>query len=53
METNIHESFHNFINESDVFDEETSELLFADGTEYTLRQFIKIAKKSVEGREHV
>ena len=48
---NIHESFQNFINESDVYDEQTRELLFADDTEYTLRQFIKIAKKSAEGRE--
>ncbi|MDA8988644.1 hypothetical protein N9F93_00050 [bacterium] len=48
---NIHESFQNFINESDVYDEQTRELLFADGTKYTLRQFIKIAKKSAEGRE--
>ena len=44
-------SYNNFINESDVFDEQTRELLFADGTEYTLRQFIKIAKKSAEGKE--
>lgn len=51
MDMNIHESFQNFINESDVYDEQTRELLFADGTEYTLRQFIKIAKKSAEGRE--
>lgn len=44
-------SLKNFINESDVFDAETRELLFADNTEYTLRQFIKIAKKSVEGKK--
>ena len=37
-------TINNFINESDVYDEETRELLFADNTEYTLRQFIKIAK---------
>ena len=45
------QSINSFINESDVYDEETKELLFADGTEYTLRQFIKIAKKSVEGKK--
>ena len=50
MDTKL-KSFNNFINESDVFDKETNELLFADGTEYTLRQFIKIAKKSVEGKK--
>ena len=44
-------TINNFINESDVYDEETRELLFADNTEYTLRQFIKIAKKSVEGKK--
>ena len=44
-------SLNSFINESDVYDEQTRELLFADETEYTLRQFIKIAKKSVEGKE--
>jgi hypothetical protein len=44
-------SLNSFINESDVYDEQTRELLFADQTEYTLRQFIKIAKKSVEGKE--
>lgn len=45
------QSLNSFINESDVFDEQTRELLFADGEEYTLRQFIKIAKKSAEGKE--
>ena len=44
-------SLSSFINESDVYDEQTRELLFTDDTEYTLRQFIKIAKKSVEGKE--
>jgi len=44
-------SLDSFINESDVYDEKTRELLFADNTEYTLRQFIKIAKKSAEGKE--
>ena len=43
--------FKTFINESDVYDEQTRELLFSDDTEYTLRQFIKIAKKSAEGKE--
>ena len=43
--------FKKFIGESDVYDEQTRELLFADGTEYTLRQFIKIAKKSAEGKD--
>lgn len=50
MNTKI-KSLSSFINESDVYDEQTRELLFTDDTEYTLRQFIKIAKKSVEGKE--
>ena len=44
-------SLNSFINESDVFDEQTRELLFTDDTEYTLRQFIKIAKKSADGKD--
>jgi len=44
-------SANSFINESDVYDKETRELLFTSETEYTLRQFIKIAKKSVEGKK--
>ena len=50
MDTKL-KSINSFINESDVYDEQTRELLFADNTEYTLRQFIKIAKKSAEGKE--
>ena len=46
-------SYKNHVNEgsSDVFDEETRELIFPANEEYTLRQFIKIAKKSVEGKK--
>ena len=46
-------SFNNFVNEgsSDVFDEETRELIFPANEEYTLRQFIKIAKRSAEGKK--
>ena len=46
-------SLNNFITEgsSDVFDEQTRELLFPANEVYTLRQFIKIAKKSAEGKD--
>ena len=39
------------VNESMLYDAETREPLFEQGKEYTLRQFIKIAKKSAEGKK--
>ena len=36
---------------SSITDKYTSEVIFDDDAEYTLRQFIKIAKKSQEGKE--
>ena len=40
--------FSEFINESIVTDAETNQPIFDDDATYTLRQFLKIAKKSPE-----
>lgn len=45
-------SLNSFVNESTtLLDKHTREPLFQQGEPYTLRQFIKIAKKSAEGKE--
>ena len=45
-------SLNSFVNESTtLLDKHTREPLFQQGEPYTLRQFVKIAKKSAEGKE--